>query len=152
VSVVITLELALSTNTLFFEGKTCLLYYVLILCIIRAQPIVFQNISGDVFLASDKVQRQKGRIVVPGDDVLALVDADGQFSIPHSSILDSPKLRVLLTSSPGGREDQRWLTQTVQDTHATYVMEPWSREELLVTSFVHSARLIRVLTDSIGCS
>ena len=88
---------------------------------------------------------KNGRVVVPGDDVLALVDGDGKSCIPNSHILDAVNLRVLLVSPPRDRKDRNWLTQSVGDSAALYVMEPWSREEFLVTSFVHSARLIRPL-------
>jgi hypothetical protein len=93
VSIVITLGLALLINGLLFEGKTCLLYYILILCLIHAQPIVFQDLGGQVFLVDDEVRHKNGRVVVPGDDVLALVDGDGKSCIPNSHILDAVNLR-----------------------------------------------------------
>jgi hypothetical protein len=133
-------------------GKTCLLHYILILCIIQAQPIVFQDKGGAVFFISDEVLHEKGRVVVPGDDVLALVDADGECCIPNQFLLDAANLRVLLISSPRSRDDRKWLTQDVRETQAVFVAEPWSREELLVTSFVYSAQLIRLLIHSTGCS
>jgi hypothetical protein len=46
VSTAIARELALLINGFLFEGKTCLLYYILILCLILAQPIVFQDMGG----------------------------------------------------------------------------------------------------------
>jgi len=52
-------------------------YFILILCLIRAQPIVFQDMAGKVFLVNDDVRRQKGIVDIPGVDVLTLVDADG---------------------------------------------------------------------------
>jgi len=73
-------------------GKTCFLYYILILCIIRAQPIVFQDMLGEVFLINDKVWHQKGSVVVPGDDVLTLVDADGEFCKPSPYLLGAYNL------------------------------------------------------------
>ena len=108
--------------------------------------------AGFVFLIDDEVRHKNGRVVVPGDDVLALVDADGKFSIPNSHLLDAVNLRVLLVSSPRDRKDRNWLIQSVGDSGALYVMEPWSREEFLVTSFVHSAPLIRPLMHFLGCS
>ena len=62
-------------NGLSFAGKTYLLYYILILCITRAQPIVFQD-RGGISFTRYEVLPKKCRVVVPGDDVLALVDAD----------------------------------------------------------------------------
>ncbi|KAF8229807.1 hypothetical protein L208DRAFT_150294 [Tricholoma matsutake] len=115
-------------------GKTCLLYYILILCLIRSQPVVFQDMEGDVFLITDTVLPQKGRVTVPGDDVLTLVDADGEFCIPNKYIFQTPNLRILLTSSPRSRADRRWLVQNVQDDGTAYVVSPWLRDEWLVAS------------------
>ena len=104
-STIIALELALLINRLLFEGKTCLLYYILILCLILSQPIMFQDIGGKVFLIDDEVWHKNGRVVVPGDDVLTLIDVDGEFSIPDSHLLDAVNLRVLLVSLPRDRKD-----------------------------------------------
>jgi hypothetical protein len=135
----IALNLLSSVNGLIFAGKTCLLYYILILCIIQAQPIVFQDKGRAVFFVGDEVRHEKGRVVVPGDDVLALVDADGESCIPNQVLLDATNLRVLLISSPRSRNDRKWLTQDVKETQAVFVVKPWSREEFLVMSFVYSA-------------
>ncbi|KIM91762.1 hypothetical protein PILCRDRAFT_138705 [Piloderma croceum F 1598] len=115
-------------------GKTCLLYYILILCIIRAQPIVFQDMAGELFLINDAVRHITSRGKIPQEDILALVDADGEVGEPRSALFDTSNLRVLLVSSPKGREDRRWLTQSVGDIDAVFVMMPWSREEFLVAS------------------
>ncbi|KIL65168.1 hypothetical protein M378DRAFT_32723, partial [Amanita muscaria Koide BX008] len=114
-------------------GKTCLLYSILIRCIIRAQPIVFQDMMGDVFIINDTVRRQKGMPVITADDVLTLVDADGEYCQPDPYLFWASNLRILLTSSPKTRGHRRWLTQYVQ-AGAAFVMEPWSQEELLVAS------------------
>ncbi|KAF8238275.1 hypothetical protein L208DRAFT_1243387, partial [Tricholoma matsutake] len=121
-------------------GKTCLLYYILILCLIRSQPVVFQDMQGDVFLITDMVLPQKGRVTVPGDDVLTLVDADGELCIPNKYIFQTPNLRILLTSSPRSRADRRWLVQNVQDDGAAYVVSPWLRDEWLVASLFIAKR------------
>jgi len=99
---------------------------------------VFQDKGGAIFFIGDEVRHEKGRVVVPGDDVLTLVDADGKSCIPNQFLLDATNLRVLLISSPRSRDDRKWLTQDVKETEAVFVAEPWSREELLVTSFVYS--------------
>ena len=99
---------------------------------------MFQDIKGGVFLITGKVLRMKGNVVVPGDDMLSLVDADGESCVPNGNLFDTPNLRILLTSSPRRRQDRKWLTQFVGDSMATFVMEPWSWEELVVASFVHS--------------
>jgi hypothetical protein len=121
------------------------MYKILTLCLILAQPIVFQDKGGKVYIIDDKVRREKGKVDVPGDDVLTLVDADGSFCIPDPYLLDAVNLRILLASSPRNRKDRSWLEQSIRDVSAVFVMEPWTRRELLVTSFVHSAQLIRPL-------
>ncbi|KAM6492684.1 hypothetical protein JOM56_012408 [Amanita muscaria] len=121
-------------------GKTCLLYSILILCIIRTKPIVFQDVAGKVFIIDDSGVRTPA---VPGDgdvdDVLALVDADRrEISEPNQYLLDGYKHRILLTSSPRNSKDRWWLKQIVGDEDAVFVMEPWSRKEFVVASlFLH---------------
>jgi hypothetical protein len=73
------------------------------------------------------------------DDVLTLVDADGTVCQPNNYLFRHKEYRILLTSSPKENKDRRWLTQRVGDLHAMFMMKPWSREELVVASFVHSA-------------
>lgn len=136
VGIVITLELALLINGLLFSGKTCMLYYILILCIIRAQPVVFQDMHGRVFLINDEVQDDITRAEIPGKDILALVDADGKICVPHQYLFET-NLRVLLISSPRTRQDRKWLTQPVLDSDAVFLVKPWSREDFLVAMFVH---------------
>ena len=87
---------------------------------------------------------------MPGADVLTLVDADLQICTPHYSLLEAGNLRILLTTPPNTYKDRKWLTQFVRETGAAFVMEPWSREELLIASFVYSGRLIRLLIQFIG--
>jgi hypothetical protein len=71
------------------------------------------------------------------DDVLALVDGDGQNWVPDSMILKA-NVRILLTPSARKRDDRRWLTQDVKDEDASYVVGPWQWDEFVVTSFVTS--------------
>jgi hypothetical protein len=111
---------------------------------------VFQDLTGIVFLVNDEVRRQKGTVDIPGVDVLTLVDADGVNCTPHQSLFEADNLRILLTSPPRAHKDRKWLTQSVHETGAAFVMEPWSREELLMTSFVYFGRLIRLLKQFIG--
>ncbi|KAF8346217.1 hypothetical protein F5887DRAFT_1073864 [Amanita rubescens] len=116
--------------------KTCLLYSILILCIIRRQQIVFQDIDGNAFIIDDTVRPLMDRLAVSEDvtDILALVDADAESSVPNRDLFKVPNLRILLTSSPRKRDDRKWLTHRVQDLHAVFIMKPWSREEFVVTS------------------
>ncbi|EDR08045.1 uncharacterized protein LACBIDRAFT_327283 [Laccaria bicolor S238N-H82] len=90
-------------------GKTCLLYYILILCFIKAQPVVFQDTCGDVYLITDEVRSQSRDIRIAGDDVLTLIDADGSTCQPYKYIFHNTNLYVLLTSSPRSRKDRKWL-------------------------------------------
>ena len=90
--------------------------------------------EGDVSLITDTVLPQTGRVTAPGDDVLTLVDAEGEFRIPNKYFFHTPNLRILLTSSPRSRASRRWLVQNVQDEGAAYVVSPWLRDEWLVAS------------------
>ena len=116
-----------------------MLYSILILCIILARPIVFQDISGKVFIIGNTV-RPLGTPGVPvgADDVLVLVDADNKDCQPNNYLLDRKEYRILLTSSPKKKEDRIWLKQRVGG-NARFIMDLWSREELVVASLVHSA-------------
>jgi hypothetical protein len=96
--------------------------------------------GGDVFINNDiGCHQQNGRPVVSGDDVLTLVDADGVVGQPNPDLFNSSNLQILLTSPPRIKEDRKWLTQSVEESQAVYVMELWSREEFFVASFVYSA-------------
>ena len=115
------------------------MYCILVICLIKAQPIVFQDTEGTVFTINDEVRRQTGRVVtVPGDDVLALVDGSDKFYQPARSIRTARNLRTLLKSSARARRDRRWLTQIVKDLYASYVIGPWQWNELAIASFVAS--------------
>jgi len=99
---------------------------------------VFQDLHGTVYTINDEVQQQTGIVVVPGDNILTLVDADGASCQPDPIILDAINLRILLTSSPRVRSDRRWLIQHVHDEHASYVVGPWQWGECAIASFVTS--------------
>ena len=113
---------------------------------------MFQDKGGKVSLINDVLLHTTSRVVVPGDDILVLIDADGKYSIPKQFLLDTANLRVLLISSPRSRDYRKWLIQSIRDAHAVFVAKPWLRAEFLVTSFVYSARLIRLLIHFTGCS
>jgi hypothetical protein len=119
-----------------------MLHSILILCIILAQPIVFQDMDGMVFIICNTVRPLPvaGASGVPddADDVLTLVDADDTACRPDNYLFRHKEYRILLTCPPKKNEDRRWLTQRV-GLHAMFMMNPWSREELVVASFVHSA-------------
>jgi hypothetical protein len=73
-------------------------------------------------------------------DVLGVSDnADDDTVQPNNYLFRHKEYRILLTSPPIRNEDQRWLIQRVGDLYGMFMMKPWSREELVVASFVHSA-------------
>ena len=92
-----------------------------------------------VFIVGDTISPLGAQEVFKdADDVLTLVDADNTVCQPHDLLFRHAKCRILLTSSPKKNQDRKWLTQIVgQD--AMFMMNLWSREELVVASFVHSA-------------
>ncbi|KAF8326911.1 hypothetical protein F5887DRAFT_1013155 [Amanita rubescens] len=120
-------------------GKTCLLYSILILCMIRGQQFVFQDVHGKVFIINDTgVNTSEDARAVSDDEVLTLVDADDKRYEPEEYLMNDSKHRILLASSPRSRKDRRWLKQFA-DADAVFTMEPWSRKEFVVASFVCSA-------------
>ena len=82
---------------------------------------MFQDIGGTVSLINDVVLHKMGRVVVPGDDILMLIDADGESCIPKQFLLDTAKLQVLL---PRSRDYRKWLIQSIRDAHAVFVAKP----------------------------
>ena len=100
---------------------------------------MFQDVSSNVFMIGTAVLP----LGTPGisndvDDVLALIDADNKDCQPNNYLLDRKEYRILLTSSPKKKEDRIWLKQRVGG-NARFIMDLWSREELVVASLVHSA-------------
>jgi hypothetical protein len=89
---------------------------------------------GDVYLITEEVRSQTEEVTVAGDDILTLIDADGQICQPHKYILRNRNLRILLTTSPRSRKDRKWLRHNAEDEWAAYVMTPWSQKEWLVAS------------------
>ncbi|KIM46713.1 hypothetical protein M413DRAFT_23080 [Hebeloma cylindrosporum] len=125
------LILFLSINQPPFSGKTCMLHYIFILSIICAKPFLFQDKSGRVRYISDNVQDEFIPKRIKGQDVLALVDADGLICTPRQGLF-SQNFRILLVSPPMTRRDRKWLTQDVDNEDAVFLVKPWSREEFLV--------------------
>ena len=116
-----------------------MLYSILILCVIRGQKFVFQDMDGKVFIIDDAgVNLAKEVRAVSGDEVLTLVDADAKCCEPEGYLLRNSKHRILLTSSPRSRRDRSWLKQFA-NANAVFTMEPWSRQEIVVATFVRSA-------------
>ena len=111
------------------------MFYILVLCLIKGQPIVFQDQHGLVVTIDGTVQYTMHRLQVQVNDVL-LVDADGTCCQPHAAVINNINLRILLTPFPGDRADRRWMTQDVHDEYASYVVGPWLWHECVVTSFV----------------
>lgn len=116
-------------------GKTSLLFYILVICLIKAQPIIFQNKSGVVYTIDDQVRKHLGsseHFLKP--DVLTLVDGDGKVGEPHDDLTSALNFRILLTSFPRPKTDRRWLTQDVHDPLASFVVGPWQWEEFAIAS------------------
>jgi len=88
---------------------------------------------GSVFFIDDQVSDEGD---VNGDDVLALVDADGEEYIPNERILGNPIYRVLLTSSPRLNGDRKWMKQHCHYTGQVLVMEPCSLDEVILMGLV----------------
>ena len=106
---------------------------------IRGQQFVFQDMHGKVFIIDDAgVNTPEDARAVSGDEVLALVDADAERCKPEEYLVNNSKHRILLTSSPRSRKDRSWLKQ-LANANAVFTMEPWSRKEFVVASFVCSA-------------
>ena len=86
-----------------------------------------------------RAPREAPAVSDDADDVLTLVDADVKCYQPNAYLLNHSKHHILLTSSPRSRKDRSWLKQFGQDQYAVFAMEPWSRKEFVVASFVCSA-------------
>ncbi|KIL56102.1 hypothetical protein M378DRAFT_53335, partial [Amanita muscaria Koide BX008] len=115
-------------------GKTCLLYSILILCMIRGQRFVFQDVDGKVFIIDDAGVTTSGQArAVSGDEILTLVDADARCCEPNYYLLNNSRHRILLTSSPRTNKDRWWLKQ-YSSQNAVFTMGPWSREEFVVAT------------------
>ena len=95
--------------------------------------------DGDVYTISHEVKRQIDKVEVKGDDILALVDADGESCEPKLIISEVVGLRILLTTFPKSRQKRRWLVQNVHDEDALYIVGPWHWHEIAIASFVTSA-------------
>ena len=110
--------------------------FILILCIVTAQSIVFQDMQGEVFIIDDTMRPPKGTPALEDvDDVLTLIDADGASCQPDQYLLSDYKHRILLTSS--SRPKVAYSNSSGLD--AVFVMEPWSRVETVVALFVYFA-------------
>ena len=106
---------------------------------IRGQQFVFQDMHGKVFIINDAgVNTSEETWTVSDDEVLTLVDADTKCYEPEDYLVDDSNHRILLTSSPRSRRDRSWLKQFA-NANAVFTMEPWSRKEFVVVSFVCSA-------------
>ena len=116
-----------------------MLYSILILCVIRGQKFVFQDMDGKVFIIDDAgINTSEEVRAVWGDEVLTLVNAGAKCCEPESYLVNNFKHRILLTSSPRSRRDRSWLKQFA-NANAVFTMEPWSRKEFVVATFVCSA-------------
>jgi hypothetical protein len=76
-----------------------MLYYVLVLCLVLSQPVIFQDTDGQLFFIGEQVRLEED---VPKNGFPALVDADTKSYEPHQNLLNSD-VSILLTSSPKTR-------------------------------------------------
>ena len=85
-----------------------------------------------------RVPRDAPAVSYDTDNVLTLVDANIDCYLPCEYLLNNFKHQILVTSSPRSRRDRSWLKQFA-NANAVFTMEPWSRKEFVVVSFVCSA-------------
>ena len=131
-------------------GKTCFLYYLLILHLLQSKPTVFQSMDESVFTITDQICKEG---TLTGDDVIALIDVDGKHCKPSHQVLSNSRYQILLTSSLRTRIDRHWMKQYCPYTGQVLVMEPCSLEEVVLMAFVFPIiPLISHLTIHIGCS
>ncbi|TFK59954.1 hypothetical protein BDN72DRAFT_905390 [Pluteus cervinus] len=125
-------------------GKTCDLYYILVLRIINKQPTLFQDRDCQVFLIKDEVYEVPPRGVLsldqvyakrlPKQDIFALVDGDGPNSVPQHVLLNK-SIKIVLVSSPKTRDAWGWHIQNVmQDIEQTVTMEGWTWKDLAIAA------------------
>jgi hypothetical protein len=125
-------------------GKTSFLYLVLITRLLHAKPTFFQTIGGSVYYISAqgvlKIPDPDADVRITGigsdDDVVALVDADGQgaFIAPRNVLISSGGIRIILASSPREPRDRKWLKQLNVPEHVRVrMMDIWSEKELVIT-------------------
>jgi hypothetical protein len=123
-----------------FTGVTSYLHILLIDRLLKGQNTIFQSKEGTVYQISDTVE-QLARYSVPilaGDDVVALVDGDGDPAAPALEVLDSGA-RIVITTPPQDKESRKWMEELPGGPQATtFMMNPWSLKEHLLTG---SARL-----------
>ena len=103
----------------------------------KGQTTVFQDTAGGVYIIKDTIELCDGNVILPGHDVLTLVDADGRHREPEPALLSVHNLRMVVASSPRTRTDRRWLKQYCPYTGLILVMEPWTKEELFLSAYVH---------------
>jgi hypothetical protein len=101
---------------------------------------VFQSKKGEVFGIENTVQHWDAAVSHPRHETLMLVDADGSFHVPSDDVLEGQNLQIVLTSSPRTKDDRKWLRQYSPYDGRTVVMEPWTKEELFLSVYVHPTR------------
>jgi hypothetical protein len=72
-----------------------------------------------------------------GDNIVALVDADGAQPVPQDVLFDSPNIRIILAAPPQDESTRSWLNQLYRGCGGSaaqvYVMDNWSPQELIIT-------------------
>jgi hypothetical protein len=132
------------SDQIITTGKTSFLYLVLIIWLLHAKRTFFQTMGGSVYYISAqgvlKIPDPDGDAPIngigPEDDVVALVDADGQGSVvsPRNVLFCSRGIRIILASPPRESRDRKWLKQSNVAEHVRVrTMDIWSEEELIIT-------------------
>ena len=67
---------------------------------------------------------------------MALVDADGDHCVPSDNITNVSNLKIVLASPPRHRKKRRWLVQDTRNRGQTWVMAPWTTQDLFVSAYV----------------
>jgi hypothetical protein len=91
-----------------------------------------------IFEAGKPVRRIAEGANVPklqGKDIWALVDGDVDDGRPHPGLINKPKVRIVMASSPKTRDSRKWMKQAVCGAAMIY-MKTWSVDELLFVGCV----------------
>lgn len=128
-------------NVACVEGKTCFLYYSIIMRLIRGEPTIFQDVYGEVFVSRNVAQVfEKGRM----SEALAFVDADNDIRQPDKQLIEL-RAKIVVVSSLRYRTDRRWMKQySVQ----TYLMNLWNWKEYFLIAFVYLPHLAAPIDPS----
>ena len=119
-------------------GKTSYLYILLVDRLLKGQNTIFRPPRAQ-FTKYQTLREfpQSTLRTLAGDDVFALVDADGLRWAPAQQVCHS-RARIVLTSSPKDEKSRGWMKQLPGGVLATvYMINPFSLKESLLIGFLH---------------